>query len=172
MVNIPINKLYFLILLILTILVSPVSALEIDSTYGDVTSTSTQANNLINYAMSYESFKDSNYVIFNDVQYSYYIVWSDDLNLNSNNIVTATNIEYVHYYRDSTSGYSSNYVYDYGTDSSFTLSSSYVNTSNLPNYGFKSVLHSEYINFELEKNFLIMMLAFIFVIMVKNLRRD
>jgi len=52
-------------------------ALDISGTYDDMESTSSQAENLIDYASSYESFMDSDFVVFHDSQYSYYIVWGD-----------------------------------------------------------------------------------------------
>lgn len=162
------SNLFIFLFLLFTIFVTSnrVEALTINSTYADVVSTSTQVTNLINYAMSYDDFIDSDYVIFTDVQNSYYIVWSKDLSFN-NNIVTGTNIKYIHYYRNS----SNVYTYVYGTDSSFSLRSSYVNTSSLNNYGFTSSLFEEYKKSNMDQYFSILVTAFIFVIMLSSLRR-
>lgn len=165
------NKNFVLFILLLFVLIThsnKVNALTFSSSYTDVTPTSSQANNLINYAMSYDSFIHSDYIIFCDQQYSYYIVWSDDLKL-QNGLVTGSNIEYIRYYRSSSTSY--DYVYTYGTDSTFSLTSSNVNTSSLEEYGFKSVLYSEYKYYDYNLQFLIIIVAIIFVIMIKSLRR-
>lgn len=149
-------------------LVPVASALTFNSTYSDTVSTSSQSINLINYAMSYDDFLDSDYVIFTDSQNSYYIVWSKNMKVN-NGIVTASNIKYIHYYRSS--NYNS-YSYVYGSDSSFTLHSSFVDTSSLANYGFKSSTYDEYKYSYYNKHFFILILAFIFVITLNCLRRS
>lgn len=165
------NKSIILFILLLFVVIThtnKVNALTFNSTYSDVVSTSSQANNLINYAMSYDSFIRSDYVIFSDQQYSYYIVWSEDLKF-ENDIVSGTSIEYIRYYRSGTTSYE--YAYTYGTDTTFSLTSSNVNTSSLEEYGFKSVLYSEYKSYDLNSEFMIIIVAVIFVIMIKSLRR-
>lgn len=116
-----------------------VNALTINSTYRDVTPTSSQSTNLLSLAQNYDSFKESEFVIFSDSQYSYYIVWSKDLSL-SNGTVKGTNIEYIHYHRND----DYTYTYDYGTDSTFSLTSSYLETSSIDGYGFVSLSDMEY----------------------------
>lgn len=144
------------------------SALTINVTYSDVVSSSTQANNLLNFAMSYESFRDSDFVIFCDQQYSYYLVWGD-LTVSDAGVVSGADVEYIRYYREGDS-YSSSYVYNYGTDVSFGLNPSDMVTSNLPDYGFSSELYRTYISqFEL-KHFLILLSSFCFVLMILRLR--
>lgn len=137
---------------------------------GTVTSTSSQAINLINYAMSFDSFHGSDYVIFNDSEYSYYIVWGKLDNVNGQ--VTGENVEYIHYYRTSTSGYSTNYLYEAGADRSFvlSLSSEYVATSNVSEVGFVS---QQVVQNDFTSDIVWLLtfgVAFLFVIMAKQLR--
>lgn len=145
-----------------------VSALTVSDTYSDVSSTSSQAVNLVNYAASYDSFVGSDFVIFCDVQNSHYIVWGD-LDY-SNGIVSGTDVELVHYYRPG--GTNTSYVYVYGTDNSFALKADNVCTSNIDNYGFMSAVYEEYkLNDSIETS-LIFIIGFLFVIMILRLRRD
>lgn len=144
------------------------SALTVSDTYSDVASTSSQAVNLVNYAMSYDDFINSDFVVFCDEQYSYYIVWSDELSYDGST-VTGTDIQYIHYYRSGSSG-SYSYSYQYGTDTSFGLSSSYVCTSNIDDFGFKSAVFEEYYEQYELKWFLILIGSFLFVLMISALR--
>lgn len=157
-----------LFILCLTVLMSfSVSALTVSDTYSDVVSTSSQAVNLVNYAASYESFIDSDYVIFCDVQYSYYIVWGELEN--NNGILSGTDVEYIHYYR--TDNYNS-YTYSYGTETSFGLNPGNACTTNIPGYGFVSSVYQEYKLQDSLETGLIFIIGFIFVIMITRLRRD
>lgn len=137
---------------------------------GTVASTSSQAVNLINYAMSFDSFHGSDYVIFEDSDYSYYIVWG---NLeNQNGQVVGEDVEYIHYYRTSSSGYTNNYVYEVGSDTSFVLSLSdeYVATSNVSEVGFVS---QQIVQNDFTSDIVWLLtfgVAFLFVIMIKQLR--
>lgn len=140
------------------------NALTINSTYRDVSPNSNQASNLLALAQNYDTFKESDFVIFSDSQYSYYIVWSKDLSL-SNGTVKGSNIEYIRYYRDN----NYDYIYSYGKDSSFTLNSSYHDTSSIDGYGFVSLSNMEYyhyLNYDINsakyEQFLIVGLALIF----------
>lgn len=142
--------------------------MEFNSTYQDVSSTSSQAVNLLNYAISFDSFRGADYVIFCDEQYSYYIVWGDLAY--EEDAVEGSNINYIHYYRDTSSGYNS-YVYDTGAAETFSLVSEHVNTSSLAEYGFKSILHEEYKVYGDVLLFLTLITSFFFVIMLTNLRR-
>lgn len=143
------------------------SALSVAGTYSDVASTASQANNLINYAMSYDSFIDSDFVIFCDQQYSYYIVWSDELTVDGS-AVSGSDIEYIHYYRQSVTG--SQYTYVYGTDSIFNLFSDNICTSNLPEFGFSSSVFAQY-EYQHHITLLFILIAsFGFVITIKLLR--
>lgn len=158
----------FISVLCLTVLMSfNAAALTVSDTYSDVSSTSSQAVNLVNYAANYDSFIDSDFVVFCDVQNSYYIVWGE-LEL-SDGIVSGTDIEYIRYYR--TDNYNS-YTYQYGTDISFALNADNLCTSNIENYGFRS---SAYDSFKLNDNVnkaLVFIVAFLFVLMILRLRRD
>lgn len=144
-------------------------AMSVSSTYADVVSTSTQAENLYNLAKSYDSFDYADFVIFRDTQYSYYIVWGDLEE--SSGTVTGFDVEFVRYYTTTTSGYSSNYVYEYGSDSSFSLTSDYVVVSNLDNYGMR---FSQYETESFYKNSVfisVLACSMIFAIMLKNFVR-
>lgn len=143
-----------------------VSALTVSDTYSDVSSTSSQAVNLVNYAANYDSFINSDFVVFCDVQYSYYIVWGE-LEL-KDGIVSGTDIEYIHYYR--TDSYNS-YTYEYGTDVSFALNSDKLCTSNIENYGFRSAVYEEFKLWEILNSLLIFIVGMLFVIMVLRLLR-
>lgn len=147
--------------------------MTISSLYGTVTSTSNNALNLLYLAMNYDTFKDSEYIIFQDGQYSYYIVWGELVEESSK--VTASDIEYIHYYRSDSGSYNYVYSYDYGTDSSFnlTLSSEYQTTSSIPGVGFVSMAAEQYDYYSQasEKyltvlDMLVLFLAFMFVLVV------
>ena len=162
------NCFIFVFVMLLALLMSfNAAALTVSDTYSDVSSTSSQAVNLVNYAANFESFIDSEFVIFCDSQYSYYIVWGDLEN--NNGIISGSDVEYIHYYR--TDNFNS-YTYRYGTDISFGLNPDNLCTSNIENFGFRS---SAYETFKLNDNVnksLIFILAFLFVIMILRLRRD
>ena len=135
------KKISFIFVFTLLLIFAPsVHALSISSTYRDMAPTNSTTTNLLSLAENYDSFHDSKFVVFSDSSDSYYIVWGKDLE-NSNNVITGSNIEYLRYYR--TSSYNS-YQYSYGTDTSFRLSSSYHNTSNIDGYGFISSQNQEY----------------------------
>lgn len=146
--------------------------MTINSLYATVASTSNNALNLLYRAINYESFKDSDFIIFQDGQYSYYIVWGDLAA--SDTRVTGSDIEYIRYVRNG-STYDSYYTYDYGTDSSFSLalSSEYQTTSNLPGVGFVSMAAVQYDYYyqAAEKymsvlDMFVLLLAFVFVLMI------
>lgn len=144
----------------------------ISSMVGSVQGTSTNAINLLTYAMSFDSFKGSEYVIFNDSDYSYYIVWGD-LKHENGQVKSNGAVEYIHYYRTSTSGYNSVYSYQVGGDSSFVLdlSSEYITTSNIEEVGFRSQVGEQYEFYNSASMLLVFAVAMIFAIMVKVFRR-
>lgn len=152
--------------------------MTVNSLYGTVTSTSSNAINLLYRAFNYESFKDSDYIIFQNEQYSYYIVWGDLKEENGR--VIGSDIEYVRYYRtDNSSGYNYTYQYDYGTDSSFslTLSDEYQTTSNIEGVGFVSLAAVQYDYYsQASEEFMsvldlfVFAVAFLFVIVLCALR--
>ncbi len=159
---------FFFILAIFFVNNRSVNALSISSTYRDVTPSNSTTINLLSLAQNYDSFKDSKFVIFSDSSDSYYIVWSNDLKL-SNNIITGSKIEYIRYYRlSSTYGYQ----YLYGSDSSFSLLSSYHNTSNINGYGFLSLDNKQFDFYYYSKYFLILITAFLFIVAVTSLKRS
>lgn len=145
--------------------------MKISNLAGTVTSSSSQAVNLLNYAMTFDSFKFSEYVIFNDSDYSYYIVWGDLKNENGK-VTSSGAVDYIRYYRISSSGYNNTYVYDVGSDGSFDLSLSeeYICTSNVPGAGFRSQVGEEYEFYNSASMFLIFAVAMLFAIMIKSFR--
>lgn len=144
------------------------AALTVNSTYSDVTSTSSQAVNLVNFAMSYDSFIDSDYVVFCNEQYSYYIVWGD-LSYDGT-AVTGNDIEFLRYYRSGSTG-SYAYSYDYGTDSTFNLTPGHMCTSNIRNFGFSSSTYHEYKHYYDYSCFIVFVGSILFVILISQLRR-
>lgn len=147
--------------------------MQFNNLVGTVSSTSTQAVNLLNYAMSFDSFNGSEYVIFNDSEYSYYIVWGD-LKHEDGQVSSSGAVEYIHYYRTSTSGYNSVYSYAVGNDSAFdlALSEEYICTSNVTGVGFRSQVGEQYEFYNSASMLLIFAVAMIFAIMLKVFRRD
>lgn len=157
----------FSVVCLIAVMSFNVSALTVSDTYSDVSSTSSQAVNLVNYAANFESFIDSDFVVFCDSQYSYYIVWGDLEN--NNGVISGSDVEYIHYYR--IDSYNS-YTYQYGTDVSFGLNPDNLCTSNIDNFGFRSTAYETFkLNDNVNKS-LIFILAFLFVIMILRLRRD
>ena len=143
-----------------------VSALSIN-TYGHVASTNSNVINLINYAQSFDSFRNSDFVVVQSDQNDYYIVWSDQLVYGS--MVTGSDVEYIRYYRTGTTN--NQYTYVYGTDSNFTLNLNHVVTSNISDLGFTSAVYDTYQTNQNINNMLIFFGGFLFVIMLLNLRR-
>lgn len=117
--------------------------MRINSLYASVSSTSDIAVDLISLAMNYDNFWDGEYIIFCNAWGSYYIVWGD-LQLTSDNYVTAGDISFIHYYcANTTLGI---YEYETGSDSTFSLnlSGGAFPTSSLEGVGFSSLVGSEY----------------------------
>lgn len=108
----------------------PVQALN-HSTYGDLTSSNSNANNLINYAYNYKSFKNQDFIIYQESQYSYYICWGDITF--TNNKLHSDNVEYINYTRTGANN-SYSYVYNYGSDK-LDLNVNHVILSNIDNVG-------------------------------------
>lgn len=159
---------FILIVILCCNLIFSCSALTISDTYSDVTSTSSQANNLINYAMNYNNFLYSDFVIFSDDLNSYYLVWSDDLVFDGVT-VSGSDVEFVHYFRSGSAG-SYSYSYEYGIDSAFSLSSSFVCTSNIAEFGFRSALFDEYYHRHEMLLLFLLICSFGFVLMILSLR--
>ncbi len=160
-----------LFLLILSFMLLPafnVNALTINSTYRDMPPSNSTTSNLLSLAQNYDSFNNSKFVIFSDSQYSYYIVWGKDIKLENNRLV-GSKIDYLRYYRINSSY---DYQYTYGTDTSFSLTSSYHDTSNIDGYGFVSLSNLEYRYYSDQKNSYILLIAFAFVIAITCLKRS
>lgn len=138
-------------------------------TYSDLASTSSNVTNLINYAMSYDTFITSDYVVYQSAQYEYYIVWGD-LTYNGTQ-VQGSDINYISYIR-SGSGYDYTYSYSSGTDTNFTLIVSHIVTSNIPELGFTSSVYHGYKTNDNVTKFCVVMTAALFVVMCCSFRRS
>lgn len=156
------------VVIFFTIFIIPCSALEV-SPSNNVTSTSTNANNLINYANSYPNFVYSDYVVLQSGDNEYYIIWGKDFSVN-NSVVTADEVEYIRYYRTGTMNNS--YIYRYGTDDNFRLTlNDYVVTSNL-NIGMTSSVFDSYRSNYYTICCLIIGVSLLFSIALTNFRRS
>lgn len=160
-------KLVATVCVLLSVFILPCSALSFSSTYSDVVQSSTQSNNLIALAMNYDSFIRSEYVVFCPNQNQYYIVWGD-LTASSDRVTSSGAIEYISYIR---SGTTTNYVYDYGSSSSFALNSSNVCTSNIEHFGMKSTLYDDFFSNHISLQFYIFGLAILIVILLFKIRK-
>lgn len=156
------------VVVVLLLCVLSVNALAFNgSTYGDMASSSTTTQNLLNFAMNFDSFKNSDYVIFQNAQYSYYIVWGD-LTYNDTS-VTANQINYVQYYREG-SGYDYIYNYAYGTDNAFNLNVGNVVISNIEGLGMSSNLYRDYEYYQKTDLYVILFGGALLVIMILTFR--
>lgn len=140
------------------------------STYGDMSSNSTQVQNLLSLAMNYDSFLYSDYVIYQSEQYSWYIVWADKLDYSSGSVSSEGSVEYIRYYRNG-SNMNYSYSYDYGTDSTFRLSVNHQTVSNVNGLGFKSELYQTFRDSHYTRYFQIFGMAALLVIMFVTLRK-
>lgn len=138
------------------------------TTYADVSSTSSTGQNLLNLALNHQSFKNKDFVIFQNGQYSYYIVWSDKLDY-SGISVSADEIEYIQYFREGSS-YDYAYSYVYGTDTSFSLTINNLTVSNVDGLGFISPIYEENEARTNDKYFNIFIVATLFVVALTSLR--
>ncbi len=161
-------KIVATVLVLISVLVLPCSALSFSSTYSDVVQSSTQSNNLIALALNYDSFLRSEYVVFCPNQYQYYIVWGD-LAASSDTVTSSGAVEYISYIRSG--DYSTSYVYDYGTSNTFSLNSSSVCTSNIQSFGMKSSLYDEFFSNYISEQFYIFGLAVLVVILLIKIRK-
>lgn len=144
--------------------------MNITDTYSDVTGSASQTTNLVNYARNLDhSFTNSDFVVFCDHQYSYYIVWSDNLDLQNGKVV-GNDIQYIRYYRIS-NDYSSNYEYVTGTDTSFSLTYDNLVTSNIEKVGFSCPTYEQYKHQDNLMDLCIFAIAALFVIALTSLRK-
>ncbi len=154
------KKILCIVFVVITVFLFTVSATALSATsYGDLPSTSSQATNLITYAMSFDDFITSDYVCFRDDLNSYYCVWSDDITW-SGSTISADDIKYVRYWRSSNT---SSWQYGYGSDTSFSFSTAYLITSNVPGLGSTS---SVFETFYFQHNFMILGIVFTSFLMV------
>lgn len=131
-----IQKLMISMLVFFTCMLDP-KALTINSLYGDMSSTSSNTENLLLYAKNLdENFIEKDYVIFRNEQYSYYIVWGD-LTYNGSSVV-GSDVDYVRYLRSDSMVYS----YSIGKEADFTLLNiNYLVTSNITGLGIASPVY-------------------------------
>lgn len=158
----------FLVFLLLMVIFSMNAFALSNSTYTDLSSTSSQASNLLSYAMNFDNFLYSDFVIYQSAQYSYFIVWADKLTYENGVVTSEGSIQYVSYVRADSSY---NYNWQYGESADFTLSVNHMTISNVDGLGFKSSLFNEYIFFDNFKNFSIFGLAALLVVAVCSLRK-
>lgn len=156
------NKKYFysIVFSIITVFLFSISSFALSGTsYGDLTSTSSQAVNLINYAMSFDDFINSEWVCYRDDTNSYYLVWSDEM-IWQGSTVSASDVKYVRYWRENNQA---SWKYGYGTDNNFTFSTAYLCTSNVPGLGSISEVFESYYY---QHNFLVLGVLFTSFILV------
>ncbi len=161
-------KITVTVLVLISVLALPCSALSFNSTYSDVVQSSTQANNLIALALNYPSFFRSDYIVFCPNQYQYYIVWGD-LTVSAGNVTSSGAVEYISYIRGA--DYNSNYVYHYDTSSNFSLYAPDVCTSNIDNFGMKSQFYDGFFTNYVTIQFYIFGLGVLMVILFLKLRK-
>lgn len=160
--------LIFVMVLCLTFCsVGSASAFTVVSTYSDVYPTSTQAINLLNCAMNYDDFEYSEWVIFRDSSYSYYIVWSDEFSI-TGNTVKSSDCDFIHYYRTGSSG-DYVYTYEHGTDTSFQMTSVNLNVSNINGYGFMSSTYDDWLSHRNNIRFFIIVVSVILALLFVRL---
>ena len=138
------------------------------STYGDLAQSSSNVQNLITYAYNYDSFLGSDFVVFQDAQYSYYIFWGD-LDYEGS-VVSADEAEYICYSREG-SGASYSYSYSYAEDIPLSLTVNKLVVSNIDELGSVSALYEEINHNYRVLSLFVILLAFTFVIMVLAFRR-
>lgn len=108
---------FFLLICVLILSVSSVFAYS-GSTYTGLSQSNSTVQNLISYAANYEGFYDKDYVVYQDGNYSYYIVWGDLTS--ANDVVSGVNVDCIHYYRSGSAG-SYEYNYTHSVESTFQL---------------------------------------------------
>lgn len=138
------------------------------STYTDLSQSSSTVQNLISYAYNYDSFLGSDFVVFQDGQYSYYIFWGDiDYD---GTLVTADEAEYISYVRQG-SVYDYSYIYTHNVDESLSLTVNKLVVSNIDELGSVSSLYEDLNHNYRVLTLFVILLAFIFVLMVLAFRR-
>lgn len=139
------------------------------STYADLSPTSSQVQNLVSSANNYKSFQSSDYVVFQDGQYSYRIVWGDDIEVNGNSL-SSDKVEVISYVRLG-SGFDYTWSYSYTADDTLSLTINHLVVSNIEGVGASSPTFEEY-SFQHKVNvLLIFIMAFVGVEMFLAFRR-
>lgn len=103
-------------------------ALTVSSLSADVSATSSNAVTLVNYAANYESFYNSDYVVFCCNSSEYYIAWGKDFYVDGNVIKSDNPVDVCLYYRNSNY---SGYTYVHTTSSNLSVTCDRVVTSNM-----------------------------------------
>ena len=149
-----IKKVLCIFFVIITVFLFTVSASALScSSYSDLPSTSSQVTALVNYAMSFDDFVYSDWVCYRDDVNTYYLVWADEMTW-SGSTVSADNVKYVTYYRESNT---SSWRYGYGSDSKFTFSTAYLVTTNIQGFGSMSDIFETYY---FQRNFILLGILF------------
>ncbi len=138
------------------------------ATYADVAQSNSTVQNLISCANNYSSFRDADFVVFQNGQYSYYIFWGD-LEYNGSS-VSASEAEFVSYIRQG-SGYDYAYTFDYGNSEALSLTVSDLVVSNIEGLGSSSALYEQYRSYDENMYFSIFILACLIVSMFLAFRR-
>lgn len=162
-------KIFLCSVIIMVVVSLPALALS-SSTYADLSATSSHVQNLLSCAMNYNSFLVSDYVVFQNGQYSYYIVWSDKLEYSSGTVSSDSSVEYISYIRTG-SGYDYAYNYSYGTVETFDLNVQHMTVSNIEGLGARSELYGNFIFQNQKRLYQIFSLALITVIAFVTLRK-
>lgn len=161
------NK-FFVVLLTFILLFSfalPCFALN-HSTYNDIAQNNSTVQNLLSFAMNYNTFKESDYVVYCNAQNSYFIVWGE-LIVSSNRVVSNEDIFYVSYIR----GTDNQYHYTYSEDSSFILNVNDVVVSNIDGIGMQSQIYEEFDYRQNFYDFSVVVLVLLFVILLFKVRK-
>lgn len=139
------------------------------STYADLSQSSSTVQNLISYANNYSDFITSDYVVFQNGQYSYYIFWGDDFEYDGIS-VTASEAQCISYIREGSS-YDYAYKYTYSDAQNLSLTVNHSVISNIDELGSSSALYLEYKQNNRDTAFNVFILGFLFVLMILAFRR-
>lgn len=161
------NKIIFVFITILLLfsLALPCFALS-HSTYSDLAQNNSTVQNLLSFAMNYDSFAESDYVCYCSAQNTYFIVWGD-LFVNGNKVTSSEDINYIKYSRDTLNQYS----YEVSSSSDFTLNINNVITSNIDGVGMRSQIYEDYDYRNTFVEFSIFFAVILFVILLFKIRK-
>lgn len=139
------------------------------TTYADLSPTASHVQNLISSAMNYSDFLDSDYVVFQDSQYSYRICWAKELNYNGR-VISSDDVQSISYVRNG-SGYDYTWSYSYDDSDSFNLTVNHLVISNIDGVGAFSPTYDDYKYHHNSHWLLIFSLSFLGVLMFLAFRR-